>query len=89
MKMYKTTREYFESVYYTVSYNFSVSIEWTSDKEKVAKIVDELISLLDDKEVKSFIKDMDALNKSYSNSFEYEEGLYSIWNKHLEMKYQG
>ena len=85
MKMYKTTREYFECVYYTVSYNFCVSVEWTSDKEKVTEIVDELISLLDEKEVKSFIKDMDRL--SYSNSFEYENGLYSIWNNHIENKF--
>ena len=86
MKMYKTTREYFECVYYTVSYNFPVSVEWTSDKEKVTEIVDELISLLDKKEVKSFIKDMDRLYKSYSNTFEYEEGLHSIWNNHIENK---
>jgi hypothetical protein len=45
-----------------------------------------LISLLDKKEVKSFIKDMDRLYKSYSNTFEYEEGLYSIWNNHIENK---
>lgn len=82
-KMFDNEMKYVECIYEVVSYNFNVAVGYYTG-EKANEITSKIVLSLGKKGMKSLIKDMEKLFKSYDNSYEYEEGLKCIWDEHIE-----